>query len=80
MKGEKMYREEDDVVICKTCGIITAVGFNILQENEFEAFKSECIENCLCPQCLKKSRINAVINNDSVLIDTAKNMIAVGVI
>lgn len=80
MNGIKMYRTEEDVVKCKKCGIITAIGYNILQEEEFEVFKEECISKSLCPNCLKKQRIDSIVNCDEVLLKTVENMLAVGVI
>jgi hypothetical protein len=78
--NEKMFRESDEVIVCKQCHAVVSVGYNILMEEEYISFKEKCVSQSLCPSCMKKSRVNAVIDIDSILLETAKNMIAVGAI
>jgi hypothetical protein len=80
MEGIKLYREKDVIVNCKECKAEVSIGFNILQEEAFEKFKDEAIKESLCPKCLMRHRINSVVDYDSILLETARNMIAVGVI
>jgi hypothetical protein len=80
MEGEKLYRENDCSFTCKCCGRETTIGFNILQEQSFEKFKDECVEQSTCGKCLVRNRINVMTDYDPVLLETAKNMICVGVI
>lgn len=80
MEGEKLYREEDVKFICSSCGKETSIGFNILQEESFSRFKDECVKASTCGKCLVRNRINVMTDYDPVLLETAKNMICVGVI
>lgn len=77
---EKMFREKDKFLICKNCQTEVSIGFNILQQPCFEKYADECVENSLCPKCLIKHRIEGIVKNDTVLLETAKNMICVGAI
>lgn len=78
MEGEKLYREKDVVINCKNCKAEVSIGYNILQEQSFEKFKDECIQESLCPKCLVRHRIDTMVEDDKVLLDSAINMIALG--
>ena len=77
---KKLFRRNDSVITCKKCGQKTEIGYNFLQTESYEAFTEEMKKESLCPKCLMRRKIDAMIDCDSVLIETAKNMIGVGVI
>ena len=77
---KKLFRRNDSVITCKKCGQKTEIGYNFLQTESYEAFTEEMKKESLCPKCLMMRKIDAMVEYDSVLIETAKNMIGVGVI
>lgn len=76
----KLFRSKDSEIKCKKCGQEIEIGYNILQTEVFESFVKEVQEEELCPKCLMKKRIDDMVEYDPILIETAKNMIGVGVI
>lgn len=77
---KKLFRRNDSVITCKKCGQKTEIGYNFLQTESYKAFTEEMKKESLCPKCLMRHKIDAMIEFDAVLIETAKNMIGVGVI
>lgn len=77
---KKLFRRNETVVTCKKCGQKTEIGYNYLQTESYEKFTKEMKTESLCAKCLIKKKIDTMIEYDPVLIETAKNMIGVGVI
>lgn len=75
----KMFRKKDAEVKCKTCGKEVCIGYNVKQQQSFERFRDEMIEKSQCPRCLINSRLDNMIDYDKVLVETAVNMIKLGV-
>ena len=77
---KKLFRRNETVITCKSCGQKTEIGYNHLQTESYEKFTEEMKNESLCAKCLMRKKIDAMIDHDPVLIETAKNMIGVGVI
>jgi len=77
---KKLFRSNDSEVVCKSCGQKTEIGYNYLQTESYEKFTEEMKNESLCAKCLMRKKIDTMIDHDPVLIETAKNMIGVGVI
>lgn len=77
---KKLFRRNDSVITCKKCRQKTEIGYNFLQTESYEVFTDEMKKESLCPKCLMRRKIDAMVEYDPVLIETAKNMIGVGVI
>ena len=77
---KKLFRSKDSKIKCIRCGAVKEIGYNYQQSESYSKLVEGMKETGLCPKCLVRSKIDGMIDYDPVLIETAKNMIAVGVL